>query len=200
MSIKRFLTICFVSTSIILFGLSCAPKISQSASDPSASAHKISCFSFPDTSNLRFRATISINNVQLSGIMISNLKRDTVTAMFINEFGINGFSFKTCGGKLKFLTVMSKLDKWYIKRVLSKDLAFMFMEARVPENGHFFMYNSTKFQYELNSSGTISKAKRIPLTCFSKDKEMNGILENSNDSITFRNLKQNITYTFTPIK
>lgn len=200
MSIKRFLTICFVSISIILFGLSCAPKISQGASAPLASATKISCFSFPDTSNLRLRATISINNVQLSGIMISNLKRDTVTAMFINEFGINGFSFKTCGGKLKFLTVMSNLDKWYIKRVLSKDLAFMFMVAKTPENGHFFIYNSTKFQYELNSSGTISKAKRIPLTCLSKDNGMTGILESFQDTIRFRNLKQNITYTFTPIK
>ncbi len=200
MSTKQFLTICFVSINIVLFGSSCAQKISSNGANSSTSANEISCFIFPDSSNLRLRTTISIKDVQISGITIAKLKQDTVTGIFMNEFGIKSFSFQTSEGNCKILSILSKLDRWYIKRLLASDLAFIFMKANVPENRQFIIYNSTKFEYELNNSGKIAWAKRIPLASRSKEKEVTGVLRNSNDTIIFRNSKHNITYTFTPIK
>ena len=104
MSTKRFLTICFVSINIVLFESSCAQKISSNGANSSTSANEISCFIFPDSSNLRLRTTISIKDAQISGITIAKLKQDTVTGMFMNEFGIKSFSFQTSEGNCKILS------------------------------------------------------------------------------------------------
>ena len=40
----------------------------------------------------------------------------------INEFGAKAFDFTYTNGKVKVLNVVAFLDKWYIRRVLRRDL------------------------------------------------------------------------------
>lgn len=60
----------------------------------------------------------------LTGIMVLKLDGDTLRGSVVNEFGIRAFDLEGLPGKkkLKISNVINPLDKWYIRRSLSRDL------------------------------------------------------------------------------
>lgn len=48
-----------------------------------------------------------------------------VAGTIVNEFGVKAFDFTYDKGKAKVLNVMGPLNKWYIRRVLRHDFAFL---------------------------------------------------------------------------
>ncbi len=70
-------------------------------------------------------AVIEMGKGYLSGVCI--LKRDdsTLQGVIFNEFGISALSFtyNENKGKVKLNEVISFLDKWYIRKVIRKDIA-----------------------------------------------------------------------------
>lgn len=62
----------------------------------------------------------------VSGIFIVNDADDSIKGSMINEFGVSAidFNYSKSKGKVKLLNVISFLNKWYIKRVLSNDIAY----------------------------------------------------------------------------
>ena len=68
---------------------------------------------------------IELPNAYLSGVCIVKTENDTITGCLFNEFGISALEFVRYPGKkkAKILSVIKMLDKWYIKRVLSRDIA-----------------------------------------------------------------------------
>ncbi len=70
---------------------------------------------------------MSFGKGHLSGIMILKAEGDIVKGSVINEFGISALqmTYNSKTGKMSFQYLMGMLNKWYIKRTLKKDLAFI---------------------------------------------------------------------------
>ncbi len=78
-----------------------------------------------DTVTVRCQAMIEMDKGYMSGVCI--LKRDgnVVHGSVFNEFGISAmsFTFDEARGKVKLHSIISMLDKWYIRRTIKGDIA-----------------------------------------------------------------------------
>lgn len=74
----------------------------------------------------RFNFILDMPKGYLSGIMILREAGDRTVGSIVNEFGISALDFKFDAkrNKIQLLNVVSFLDKWYIRKVLKKDLAY----------------------------------------------------------------------------
>ena len=74
---------------------------------------------------VKYSAMIELPKAYLSGVCILKTENDTITGCIFNEFGISAIEFVRYPGKkkAKILSVIKMLDKWYIKRVLNRDIA-----------------------------------------------------------------------------
>lgn len=80
---------------------------------------------FPaDGESIRFTAYIEMEKGYVSGICILHRDGDTVHGSLFNEFGITAldFTYRLERKKVKLHTVMPMMNKWYIRKVLKKDL------------------------------------------------------------------------------
>ena len=64
---------------------------------------------------------------EITGICVINKTNDSnLVGTVINEFGMKAFDFVYSNGKIKLINIISFLDKWYIRKVLKKDLSIIF--------------------------------------------------------------------------
>ena len=72
---------------------------------------------------MRYDAYIQLPRAYVSGICMLR-EGDSVKGSLFNEFGITALDFTYClrKQKIKLHSVMPMMDKWYIRRVLKKDL------------------------------------------------------------------------------
>ncbi|MCR5579377.1 MAG: hypothetical protein K6F74_09265 [Prevotella sp.] len=80
---------------------------------------------FPaDGESIRYTAYIEMEKGYVSGICILHRDGDTVHGSLFNEFGITAldFTYRLERKKVKLHTVMPMMNKWYIRKVLKKDL------------------------------------------------------------------------------
>ena len=80
---------------------------------------------FPaDGESIRFTAYIEMEKGYVSGICILHRDGDTVHGSLFNEFGMTAldFTYRLEKKKVKLHTVMPMMNKWYIRKVLKKDL------------------------------------------------------------------------------
>lgn len=73
----------------------------------------------------RYAFAIETPTAAVTGIMILKEDNDRITGSMVNEFGVSAvdFVYDRSRRSIKLLNVVSFLDKWYIKRVLRKDLS-----------------------------------------------------------------------------
>lgn len=78
-----------------------------------------------EASKQKYAATIEMKKGYLSGICILAKEEDIYRACLFNEFGISAldFTYEPARRKVKLQHVIKMLDKWYIRKVLKKDLA-----------------------------------------------------------------------------
>lgn len=69
---------------------------------------------------------IETPNGFISGILLISEDDENITGSMINEFGVSAidFSYSKKKQKVKLLSVVSFLNKWYIKQVLKNDIKF----------------------------------------------------------------------------
>lgn len=77
-----------------------------------------------DGGRMRYNAVVEMPKGYLSGVCILLHEGNEVRGSFFNEFGISAidFTYRTDKDKVKLHSVIAMLNKWYIKRVLRKDL------------------------------------------------------------------------------
>ncbi len=92
---------------------------------------------FPENSGdkVRYQATIEMKKGYMSGICILVNDSGVVKGSLFNEFGISAldFEYELEKKKVKLLSVIPMLNKWYIKWVLRKDLALLMERLRQDE-------------------------------------------------------------------
>lgn len=110
LSMQKFL----VSISIVLLSLLALPLHAQQER------------LFPDSagSKVRYNATIEMAKGYVSGVCVMVNDEGIIKGSLFNEFGISAidFTYQPDTKKVKLLSVIKMLNKWYIKKVLRKDL------------------------------------------------------------------------------
>ena len=66
----------------------------------------------------------------LTGICVVKRTDAGIVGSVVNEFGLHAFDMVEKGRKLKVKNVMSMMDKWYIRRVLKKDLVQLMLRLQ----------------------------------------------------------------------
>lgn len=75
--------------------------------------------------DVRYSCYIEMPHSYISGICLLMKENEVIKGSLFNEFGITvlDFTYSTIRQKVKLHNVIKMLDKWYIRRVLRKDLA-----------------------------------------------------------------------------
>lgn len=105
---------------------------------------------FPDNvgSKVKYNATIEMSKGYVSGVCIMVNDGGVIKGSLFNEFGISAidFTYQPDKRKVKLLSVIKMLNKWYIKKVLRQDL------VQVMENlsKGICSYHDEKFKINYN--------------------------------------------------
>lgn len=106
---------------------------------------------FPsDSCNVTYSMQIEFKNAYISGICMLVKDGETIKSSVVNEFGVSliDFIYDIKKDKIKLKYVMSTLNKWYIKRVLKKDLKSV---LHIMQNGgNEFDNEKHKLYYRFN--------------------------------------------------
>jgi hypothetical protein len=75
----------------------------------------------------RYEVTIQMDKGYFSGVCAMLNEGKIIQGSIFNEFGITAidFSYDTAKKKVRLHTVFKMMNKWYIRRVLRKDLAYL---------------------------------------------------------------------------
>lgn len=99
---------------------------------------------------MKYNATIEMSKGYVSGVCIMANDGSVIKGSLFNEFGISAidFTYQPDKKKVKLLSVIKILNKWYIKKVLRKDL------VQVMENlsKGIYSYHDKKFKIDYNFS------------------------------------------------
>jgi len=86
-------------------------------------------FPISDGEHIKYSAYIEMQRAYISGICVLQNENNVIKGCLFNEFGLTAidFSYNLKRQKVKLHSVFKILDKWYIRRVLRKDIAQLMM-------------------------------------------------------------------------
>ena len=75
-----------------------------------------------------FAVTINARGAELTGICIVKTDETGTKGAVVNEFGVHALDFTLTADrqKVKLLNVMPAMNRWYVRRVVRKDLKYLF--------------------------------------------------------------------------
>ena len=94
-----------------------------------------STFPTEDGERVKYHAYIETPRAYISGICILLKEGDLIKGSLFNEFGITAldFTYDPKRQKVKLHSVIKMMDKWYIRRVIRKDLAQLMIRLQEGE-------------------------------------------------------------------
>ena len=73
-----------------------------------------------------YNLLMQVRGQEITSICIMNVAAgNNIVGTVVNEFGVKAFDFTFSQGKAKVLNVIGPLNKWYIRKVLKGDFAFI---------------------------------------------------------------------------
>lgn len=124
---------------------------------------ELSRFTLPLTGEtVKYGVDICFREVNVSGLCLMRTLNDTIRGSLINEFGVKvlDFQYDSNKKKIKLYNVVKMLDKWYIRKVIRKDIKFL---LRVLSDDCGTIEGSREFK-AANSDGFIVTNKRYKIT------------------------------------
>lgn len=98
--------------SLLLLFLAARPCLAQEASDSVVSKE--------------YNLLMQVRGNEISNICVMKTEPDgSIVGTVVSQFGIKAFDFTYSQGKVQVLNLIAMLDKWYIRKVLRKDLTFI---------------------------------------------------------------------------
>lgn len=81
----------------------------------------------PAGATARYDAYIELPRGYLSGVCIMRCDRDALRASVFNEFGVSAmdFIYDKEKDRVRLVSVMKMMDRWYIRRTLRSDLRYL---------------------------------------------------------------------------
>jgi hypothetical protein len=77
----------------------------------------------------RYHVLIQVNQLEITGILLLKYTANEWRGSLVNEFGIKAFDLTATKGKCRLQHLLPLLDKWYIRRTIASDLAFLLWNA-----------------------------------------------------------------------
>ena len=86
---------------------------------------------------------VEMRGADLSGILIVKKREGGMVGTLVTEFGIKAFDFELnstvkgrlgSGKRVKLIDVVKFMDRWYIRRVLRRDIDYMLSFPNVPQD------------------------------------------------------------------
>lgn len=76
----------------------------------------------------QYSVSIEARGAVVTGLCMTKTDSTGTRGAIVNEFGIHALDFTLTAdrSKVKLLNVMSQIDRWYIRRVVRRDLQFLF--------------------------------------------------------------------------
>ena len=109
---------------------------------------------FPEINGdkVRYNIQIDIKKVYLSGVCILVRQDDKIVSSIVNEFGVSlmDFSYDPFKEKVKIHSITKKLDRWYIKRILKKDIKSMLKIMQAGGNEYLDSKYKIKYTFSVN--------------------------------------------------
>lgn len=88
-------------------------------------------------SGQEYRVSIDARGRVITGICAMSQEADgSIIGTIVNEFGVKAFDFSFDGKKAKLHNVFQPINKWYIKKVVRKDIAFLLRNINAKEDKH----------------------------------------------------------------
>ena len=95
-----------------------------------------------------YQLRMQVRGHDITGIcMMDKSADDGIVGTVVNEFGMKAFDFIYDNKKVQLLNIVAFLDKWYIRKVLRKDLAFILSQM---EQGVDFEKKPRRIQFKSN--------------------------------------------------
>jgi hypothetical protein len=173
MSIKYLPTICLWCISLFLTASCSTGKITSHESG----WNKPQTLVKPNEV-LKTKMQINFPKAQLTGILVAKSKNDTIRGAFVNEFGIKAFDFWISPNQGAVEHLPQPMDKWYIRKTLSADLAYVFLPYGQMTS------NADTTRFELKKKGKVIKELKVW----------------GDSLVIMNNYKRNITYQLKKIK
>ncbi|HRW22085.1 MAG TPA: hypothetical protein P5509_08935 [Bacteroidales bacterium] len=185
-----------ISILLIVF-LVGACKISQQTNRYNNNATRISALPVIENQLIKLKTKIKFKKSLISGITAYKLSNDTISGVFMNEFGIKAFEFVIYEDKCIINNIIKPLDKWYIRNTIKSDFEFIFNRLSI-DNTDYIIYKSREnkkcFYSYYFSKTSLSKVKR-----FNRNNLTGTIKILSDTSIIVENCKKNVEYNFSII-
>ena len=92
---------------------------------------------------------IEFPQVSITGIGTLVKQGDNVIGAVFNEFGVSvvSFSYLPAKKKIKLLSVLDKMDRWYIKRILKRDLLRLMEVLEASGSSYFNSKYNIKYTF-----------------------------------------------------
>lgn len=102
---------------------------------------------------VRYNIQIDFKKAYLSGVCILSQQEDGIVSSIVNEFGVSimDFSYNPLKKKVKIHHITQKLNRWYIKRVLKKDIRSMLEVMQAGGNEYIDNKYHIKYLFSLNN-------------------------------------------------
>lgn len=113
-------------------------------------------------STVKCRTEISFRGNSVSGLCLMRMLNDTIVGSIINEFGIKMLDFRYDRRKQKIwlYNVVKRLNKWYTKKVIKKDLIFFLCRL----TGEYEATDGCRACKEISHDSIIVTNKRYNIT------------------------------------
>lgn len=119
-----------------------------------------------DGSRVKFNAMIEMPQGYVSGVCVILREGDMLKGSIFNEFGITAmdFTFNPSKGKVKLVSVLPMLNKWYIKRTLKGDLKKVMLALERGETSYENQRRHIIYQFDpMPDDGILAKPEENEL-------------------------------------
>ena len=106
-------------------------------------------FPHVDGDKKRYAVEIEFPQASITGIGMLVKQGDNVVGAVFNEFGVSvvNFSYLPAKKKIKLLSVMDKMDRWYIRRILKRDLLRLMEVLEASGSSYFNSKYNIKYTF-----------------------------------------------------
>ena len=90
-----------------------------------------------DEGRQQYGVSITARGAEITGVCIVKTDSEGSRGAIVNEFGIHALDFMVSADrrKVKLLNVIAMMDRWYVRRVVKKDLRMLFNATADGEQG-----------------------------------------------------------------
>ena len=90
-----------------------------------------------DEGRQQYGVAITARGAEITGVCIVKTDAEGSRGAIVNEFGIHALDFMVSADrrKVKLLNVIAMMDRWYVRRVVKKDLRTLFNATSDGEQG-----------------------------------------------------------------